>query len=62
MVVDPFYTGKTHFIMEKRRNIFWRDIFIITRSPEKINDGFTTEENTRKIGAFVGGIIDFDDM
>ena len=46
---------------EKLKHGFYRDIFIITRSPEQYRKYFNTEEEVRKKGEFDGGFRVFDD-
>ena len=48
--------------MKKLKNIFIRDIFIITRSPEQYQHEFNTEEQIRELSEYDGGMVVFVDM
>ena len=61
LMTGPSDSGKTYFMLENMKIVFTRVFFFITKSPERYNHEFNTEDEIGEIGEYQGGFVVFDD-
>ena len=60
--VGPSFSGKTEYKKKPNENFFLGTISIITRSPERYNDNFDTDQEVIEVIGYDCGLCAFDYM